>query len=419
MCGDNNMSNKYKLSVCIPNYNRIERLEKLIRVTANQILRLQMEREIEICVSDDCSPTNPEPIITKLKTDYPTIFINYRRNEQNMGMDDNFLNSVMMAHGEYAWIIGNDDIPTDNALTVFMSVVNSDDYKDVDFIVTPFDCFDYANNLQGTTYPFGSDKERMLFDTKDRKQLNQLVMSVQRNGALFDFLSNVIFKRKYWIEHGDMFHDKMDTLFIQIYMNTQTLLDGAKYLYIPDKIINDYIDDDTNETLDRTYRIVIGLYDVYSFFWNGEERTHLERKVLDIFIQSSLFEMEEDDIKRIRLCGCDEEKISVLKRYYVKRKDRSKYFAGNSIIIYGAGNNGLLALEELSGYRTDIKGFCDADENKQGKVIHGKAVFDYDRLKKLYTENKNMMVVVANHLFVAEIIQQLEKDGIRNIAVIT
>lgn len=413
------MANQYKLSVCIPNYNRIERLEKLVRASASQILEFKLEKMIEICISDDCSPISPNFVIAELKADYPTVSIHYRRNERNMGMDYNFLSSVMMAQGEYAWIVGNDDIPTENAFMTFIRVVNNEVYKDVDFIVTPFDCYDYENRLRGTNYPFGSEADSLLFDTKDRNELNRLIMSVQRNGAMFDFLSNVIFKRERWIEHGNQFEDKMNTLFIQIYMNMQTLLDGAKYLYIPEKIIYDFIDDDTNETLDRTYRIVIGLYDVYSFFWRGKERRHLEQKVLDIFIQSFLFEMEEDDEKRIRLCRCDEGKIEALKKYYVKRKDREEYFRNKTIIIYSAGHNGLLALKELEGYDVNIAGFCDADRNKQGKEIRQKVVFDYNMLKAMYAKDSEIIVVVANHLCVAEIVQKLEKDMIRRIAVIT
>lgn len=298
ICEADDMEKDYKLSVCIPNYNRLDRLERLVRTAANQILRSGYEQGIEICISDDCSTLNPEQLIRELKADYPTVSLSYRRNEQNRGMDHNFLGSVMMARGEYAWIIGNDDIPTDTAFDTFMNVINSEDGNGVDFIVSPFDCYDYKNNLRGTIYPFGESADKFLIDTKDRDELKRLIMSVQRNGAMFDFLSNVIFKREKWIVHGNMFQNKMDTLFIQIYMNMQTLLDGARYLYIPEKMICDFIDDDTNVTMDRTYRIVMGLYDVYSFFWNGEERTHLESKVLDIFIQSFLFEMEDNDEKK-------------------------------------------------------------------------------------------------------------------------
>lgn len=415
----NDGKNNYKLSVCIPNYNRIERLERLVRTVAVQIQSLKLENVIEICISDDCSQLEPDKVIETVQSDYPTIKINYRKNEQNMGMDFNFYNSVLMAHGEYAWIIGNDDIPTDNAFATLMGIVNEETYRDIDFIVTPFDCFDYDKNLRDTNYPFGNNIRRNLFfDTNDRKQLNRLIMSVERNGALFDFLSNVIFKREHWIRHKNKFDNKMHTLFIQMYMNMQTLLDGAKYLYIPEKIINDYIDDETNETLDRTYKIVVGLYDVFSYFWTGEERRHLERKVLDIFIQSSLFEMDEDDDKRIRLCSCDEEKIEMLKKYYIKKADRNDYFKNKTVIIYGAGNNGVLALEELKGYKANVVGFCDADKNKQGKLIHGKMVFNYEMLKAL-NANTNVIIVVANHLCGTEIVQQLKNDLISNVAIIT
>lgn len=398
----------------------MKQLERLLRTLAEQIQSLKLENEIEICISDDCSAEKPDQLVRGIQIDYPQIRITYRRNEKNMGMDSNFYSSVMMAQGEYAWIIGNDDLPTDQAFSVFMSIIQEETYRDVDFIVTPFDCFDYDGMFRETNYPFGSQiKENLLFDTADKIQCHQLIMSVKRNGALFDFLSNVIFKREHWVRHKGKFDNKMNTLFLQMYMNIQTLLDGAKYLYSSEKIINDYIDDEMNETEERTYKIVMGLYGVFAYFWTGEERRHLERNVLDFFIQSTLFEMNEKDERLAKLCSCDEEKIRMLKKYYIKRELRNCYFIGKTVIIYGAGHNGMLALAELSEYDANIIGFCDGDPNKQGQFIKEKKVFSYENLKSFYGENPNIIVVVANHLCGTEIIQRLEADSIRNLAVIT
>lgn len=59
------------------------------------------------------------------------------------------------------------------------------------------------------------------------------------------------------------------------------------------------------------------------------------------------------------------------------------------------------------------------DENKQGKRIQGKEVFDYNVLQMMYVKNQEIIVLVANHLFMASIVQQLEQDGIRRIAIVT
>ena len=38
------MENEYKLSVCIPNYNRIDQLERLVRSLARQIVGFKLEQ---------------------------------------------------------------------------------------------------------------------------------------------------------------------------------------------------------------------------------------------------------------------------------------------------------------------------------------------------------------------------------------
>lgn len=413
------MEKDITLSVCIPNYNRPDKLEKLVRAVASQILDFELERTIEICISDDCSLINPNSIIETLKMDYPTVLLNYRRNEQNMGMDYNFLSSVMMAHGKYAWIIGNDDLPTERSLWILMETLSVNENNGLDFIITPFDCFDYNGCLQEQNKPFGClVASSQMYDTSDPKQLHQLIMSVDRNGVLFDFLSNVVFKRERWIEHGDMFEDKMDSIFIQIYMNMQTLIEGAKLLYLPEKIIKNYLDYETNGTIDRQYRVFVGLYDAYQYFLQGDELAFIKRKVIDRFLQSELLELDKKD-KQECIEKCQTEKMEILKKYYVKKEKRKEYFKDRSVIIYGAGKFGIQAANELKSYEADMVGFCDIDKQKVGTTVCNMIVFGKEKLLECCGNNKEIEVVVANFLSLVPIVRMLEQNDILKIAIIT
>ena len=409
-----------KLAVCIPNYNRLECLERLIRTVAERIIRYAYQTEIEICVSDDCSPTEPDDMIERMQKTYPDVRIFYERNKQNMGMDYNFLNSVKMAHSEYAWIIGNDDLPTEQALRILMDTISASENDGFDLVITPFDCFDYSGRLQEQNRPFGNYiTDRRLFDTSDRGQLHQLIMCVDRNGALFDFLSNVVFKRKKWIEHGDMFENKMDSIFIQIYMNMQTLMEGAKVLYLPEKIIKNYLDYETNATLDRQYKVFVGLYDVYDYFLQGEELEFIKRQVVDRFMQSGLFELDEREEKGARLRKCQTEKTEILKKYYIKKKERKEHFENRTVIIYGAGELGKQAADELKRCGANIVGFCDRDKEKEGMIVCGLPVFNKEKLVAYCRGDKEIEVVVASFYALASIVKMLEQNQICRIAIIT
>lgn len=411
---------EYRLSICIPNYNRIDRLERLLKILINQIVNAGLEEQIELCVSDDCSIEDPIDIVKQAKKNFPKIEINYKRNDENRGMDYNFLGSVLMAKGKYAWIIGNDDVPEEKALSRILGILEEEKYRDIDFIVTPFDSFDYYNNFVETVYPLGNEvRGAILFDTSDKEQLHDLIMQIKGNTALFGFLSNVIFKRKHWLEHGDMFKDKMSSIFIQVYMNMQTLMEGAKYLYIPEKIILNYLDDETNQTMDRAYKIAVGLYDAMDYFFQSREREYIEKNVVDVFIASKFMELSEDDVRKVKIDNLISERIDILKQYYVRCRDREKYFYNKLVIVYGAGKLGHRAVDDLLRCKVEIIGICDIDEEKQGGTIQGKIIFNFDRLLAEYRKLSNCIVVVANHVHLVQIINKLQENSILRIAIIT
>ena len=92
-----------KISICIPQYNRIQYLLKSLRQ-----IELQEYTDIEIVISDDGSTDDTESEIKKLQLNYkyPVIF---SKNEKNLGYDRNYRRSMELATGDYCIVIGNDD----------------------------------------------------------------------------------------------------------------------------------------------------------------------------------------------------------------------------------------------------------------------------------------------------------------------
>ena len=69
------------LSICIPTYNRSEKLDNCLNSILISIQNVK-ERNFEICISDNCSSDNTEKIVKK----YKNIFeINYHKNNDNLG----------------------------------------------------------------------------------------------------------------------------------------------------------------------------------------------------------------------------------------------------------------------------------------------------------------------------------------------
>ena len=403
------------LAICIPNYNRIDKLERLVRETAKQIVADCLMERVQICISDDCSPTNPINMIEKIKDDFPQVDITYNRHQYNQGMDVNFLHSVMMAVSEYCWIIGNDDVPTEKGIYNATEILQT--RKNVDILLTPFDNYDNDNHIRETIYPIKENRERTV-NTKIKDQYEEFLLMVSHNSGLFGFLSNVIFKKEKWIKYEDLFVNKMDTLFIQMYMNIQTLNDGATLLYLPNKIIKNYADDETNESVDRICKILFGLDGVVEYFFGGYIKDHLKRTIVDAYISGNVWKLPEESIYKKKLRNVISPKNEIYKKYFIPCAERKSFFAGKNILIYGAGNYGRKVCRELQQYEVNIVGIVDSDVSKKGTLFENMEIMSTsDMLKEC--EKKEIYVLVANHFGLEQMVDYLQKNKITNIGIIS
>ena len=325
------------LAICIPNYNRIEELKRLLYEAVGQITEENLTGQVQICISDDCSPESPKEMINIVRSKYPQVEILFERNKENRGMDYNFLNSVMMASGEFCWIIGNDDMPAEGGIARVVKFL--EEMREIDILLTPFNLYGSNDELRGTTYPLGEIKER-IFDTSIQEQYSELLFSVRHNSGLFGFLSNVVFRRKNWVKYRERFKDKLDTIFIQMYMNIQTLKDGAVFRYVPDKIIKNYADDETNESIERICRILIGLDGVIEYFFDGKEKEHLKRIIVDEYVSGIVWELPDEDLYKKKIRKIVSPKNQLYKKYFIPVTERKDFYDGKKFIIYGAGTYG-------------------------------------------------------------------------------
>lgn len=96
-----------KISLCIPQYNRIHYLLKNLSV-----IEQQTYPNIEVAISDDASTDNTEAEINELVKTYKFPIIYYRQ-PVNIGFDANLRKSLELATGDYCIMMGNDDTLSD------------------------------------------------------------------------------------------------------------------------------------------------------------------------------------------------------------------------------------------------------------------------------------------------------------------
>lgn len=402
------------LAICIPNYGRTEKLKRLVREISRQITDNYLTEQIQICISDDCSPENPYEVIKEIGMEYPQVELFFKRNEENRGMDYNFLASVLMASSLYCWIIGNDDMPTKDGITKVVSILSD---TNAELLMTPFDLFDDNENMRGTIYPLKENKEQV-FDTSVKEQYSDLLLSVNHNSGIFGFLSNIVFKRMKWIEYRERFKSKMNTIFIQMYMNIETLKNGAVCLYKPEKIIKNYADDETNESVDRICRILFGLDGVVEFFFHGKEKEHLKGILVDAYISGRVWDLPEENLYKTKLRKIDSIKNRLYKKYFIPKETRGDFYIGKKFIIYGAGNYGKVVYKELSESGAVIAGIADSSALKKGTKFHEFTIMSVNEMIDLY-KNQDVYILVANHFALEDMVHTLWENGIVKIGIIS
>jgi len=117
-----------KISICFPQYNRINFLLKSLA-----IIEKQTYSSLEIVVSDDASADETPLEIGRLQKAYryPIVF---HRFETNQGYDRNYRKSIELASGDYCLTLGNDDsLNLPDAIERLAGFLKANDFPEIGF----------------------------------------------------------------------------------------------------------------------------------------------------------------------------------------------------------------------------------------------------------------------------------------------
>lgn len=106
------------LTIAIPTYNRLPTLKKAMQRVLDYT---KGHDEIELFVSDNASTDGTKEYIKSLQKKYREL--NYYRNDENLGLDGNFLNCFQKAKGRYLWMLSDDDYLMENAIEMVLEVL--------------------------------------------------------------------------------------------------------------------------------------------------------------------------------------------------------------------------------------------------------------------------------------------------------
>lgn len=197
-------SKKMKVSICIPQYNRIQYLLKSLA-----IIEKQDYPNIEIVISDDCSTDDTVEQIARLARTYkyPIVF---DKNEQNMGYDRNYRKCIEMASGDYAFVIGNDDsINGAKGISSLVEFLINNNYPDIGF----------CNMIEERT---GNTLIKRALYTRVIGRGAEVAL---KNYSCFSFVGGLIYKKATFDKYNT---DKYDgSIYSQMYLGVYMISMGA------------------------------------------------------------------------------------------------------------------------------------------------------------------------------------------------
>lgn len=121
------------LFLCIPIYNRLEYLEKMLeRFLEDKDI---FQKYIYLYISDNCSSQNLASCCDKYKL--KGLNLEYSRNDENIGADGNFLKCFKNAKGKFTWLLGSDDIPVRGFMRKLLELLSNNDFGLVYLDSTP------------------------------------------------------------------------------------------------------------------------------------------------------------------------------------------------------------------------------------------------------------------------------------------
>lgn len=189
----------YKLTIAIPTYNRKDMLERCL----NSIIP-QMDKDIEIFISDNASSDGTEEMVRE-KFNYP--FIRYRKNEENIGSDRNFIQCFNNGQGEYIHMLSDDDIILPGTIEAILEYIA---------LRPSMICLNSC---------IIKENENVMLNTEYRKH-EDMMNFIEDAGVQITFLSGMVLRQEYVnkVKDKDRF---IGTNFPQSYIALECLAQGT------------------------------------------------------------------------------------------------------------------------------------------------------------------------------------------------
>lgn len=221
-----------KISFGIPTRNRAH----IIGSTLDSIIS-QATEDVEIVIVDGASTDNTEEVIQRYKKSFPRI--KYFRRDTCVGVDRDIMKTVELARGEYCWLMSDDDLLEDGALSYVLDILNQN--QDISGATTNY--FNYDRDMKFPIHTFPASSGGVLKSNRLFYNTNECFSFI---GLQLSFISTQIVKRELWqqvVSEYDL--EPHMNEWLMIYIIGRMMQKKPKWLYIHKKCVRQRVSNDS------------------------------------------------------------------------------------------------------------------------------------------------------------------------------
>jgi len=173
-------SHSPKLSICIATFERAHFIGQTLESIGSQLTG-----DCEIVILDGGSKDGTEEVVSEYVRRFPAI--RYFRQEVNHGLDQDFDKAVLLARGEYCWLMSDDDFIKPGAIRHVLALLASAP----SLIVVNFECRDREMRTVVQKTFLGFDDDRRY----GPEEMDRLFTDVS---GVIAYIGSVIIRREIW-----------------------------------------------------------------------------------------------------------------------------------------------------------------------------------------------------------------------------
>ena len=111
------------LSIAIPTYNRQHKLERCLLQICEQIVKEDLQDQVDVLVSDNASTDDTAMLLEAFQ--FPGVTVEMLYQSENLGFDGNVHELYVQCKSEYIWYFADDDILFDGAIARVVATIQS------------------------------------------------------------------------------------------------------------------------------------------------------------------------------------------------------------------------------------------------------------------------------------------------------